>query len=276
LLKISVKEISIEREPFARGGFGKVYEAKWHDKNVVVKVIKATSEEEEQAVKREANITLRLSHPNVIKLFGITYVKRKRLGIVMEKAEHYSLDKLIGNIDHEKGRNIALGIVDGLEYVHSQKVIHRDIKPQNILLCGPMNDVIPKIADFGVSKVIQTVSVMTHTRGIGQFLYMAPEVLSNSRYTFTADIFSLAMTLFEMMNEQLLTNASPEVYDFVMNVRRGMIGEIPTTCKVPVYLHNIIKRGWNVNPEVRPTLLEYRSTLHGKYTLFLYELFFLM
>ena len=134
LLEIPFKDIEMERKPFDYGAFGKVYKAKWREKNVVIKVIKTRCEEEKQAVKREASLTLHLNHSNIIKLFGITCVRLEKHGIVMEEAEHGSLNEWIGKIDHEKVTKIALGIIAGLEYVHSQKVIHRDIKPQNILV----------------------------------------------------------------------------------------------------------------------------------------------
>jgi len=263
---ISIKDINIENEPFARGGFGEVYMAKWRKVNVVVKVINASTEEEKQAVKCEANITCRLDHPNVIKLFGTTHVNHKRPAIVMEKAEHRSLDTWVGKIDHEKLTKIALGITDGLEYVHSKKVIHRDIKPKNILMFGPVNDMIPKIADFGVAKLIQTYTV--HTK-VGEELYMAPEVRLNLPYSFTADIFSLAMMLFEMFNEQLLSHASEEVSRYILQVHSGETSAIPKKCKVPQYLRKVVEGGLNRDACRRPTLSTYRLTLNGKYLLLL-------
>ena len=253
----------MEQEPFAHGGYGKVHKAKWNNKDVVVKVIAANSEEEQEDVKSEANITLRLNHPNVITLFGVTYVKRTQPGIVMEKAEHGSLDKWIEktSLSHENLTKIALGIIDGLKYVHSQKVIHRDIKPQNILMCGPKDDMIPKIADFGVAKVIQTV-MMTHTR-VGQEVYMAPEVRLHLQYSFAADVFSLAMTLFEMFNKQLVLHASDEMKRFIMELQCGRNSTMPKNCKVPVYLREVVERGWNNKPEERPKLAEYYSTIQG-------------
>jgi len=249
------------KAPFAHGGFGEVYSAKWREGYiVVVKVIKANGDKEKQAVWCEANLTLRLNHPNVIKLFGVTCVTHDQLGIVMEKAEHGSLDTWVGEIDHEKLTKIALGIIDGLEYVHSQKVIHRDIKPKNILMFGAKDDMIPKIADFGVAKLIQTYTA--HSR-VGQELYMAPEVRLDLPYSFTADIFSLAMMLFEMFNEQLLSHASEEVSRFILQMHSGESSAIPRSCKVPVHLRNVIERGWNRNPDERPTLSEYNSTLQG-------------
>jgi len=257
---IEVKELQMEKEPFARGGFGKVYMAKWREVDVVVKVIEANDEGEEQAVEHEADITLRLNHRNVIKLFGIAFMTNMQLGIVMEKAEHGSLDLWIGKIDHDELTKIALGIIDGLEYVHSQKVIHRDIKPKNILMCGPKDDMIPKIADFGVSKVIERTTIQTTA---GDNFYMAPEVFALNPYGFNADIFSLAMTLFEMFNEQLIRQASIEVRRFVMGVHRGRISKIPDSYKVPAHLRSVIELGWSENPQQRPTLTEYYSALQG-------------
>ena len=127
---------------------------------------------------------------------------------------------------------------------------------------GPEEDMIPKVADFGVSKVIQTV-VMTHTR-VGQVFYMAPEVRYNKRYGFTADIYSLAIMLFEMFNEQLITQASDEVKDFMIAVTSARINNIPESFKVPTYLRSIIQRGWSEKPDERPALSEYFATLFGK------------
>ena len=260
--EISFNEIKMEKQPFASGGFGKVYKAKWRKESIAIKVIKAGSEEEKQAVKCEANLTLSLSHPNVIKLYGITRVKgMSKHGIVMEEAEHGSLDMWIGKIDRGKLTKIALGIVDGLIYVHSQHVIHRDIKPQNILMFGRKEDMIPKLADFGVSKVIAT-TIKTHTT-VGQHLYMAPEVTAFQQYGFSADVFSLAVMLFEMFNEQLLSESSKEMRGFIAGILAGRNGDIPKNCNVPVHLLNVIKRGWNYNPEERPTLSEYYSVLQG-------------
>jgi len=261
-LEISVKDIELEKKPIARGGFGQVYNAMWGTEKVVVKVINIDSEDRpEEKSMNEAILTFRLQHKNVIKVFGITRPQSGQFGIVMELAEHGSLDKWIGKINQVKMTKIALGIVDGLEYVHSRHVIHRDIKPKNIVMFGPEDGMIPKIADFGVSKLIQTAAV-THSR-VGQDLYMAPEVKMLNRYSFPADIFSLAMTLFEMFNEQLIQQSSEEVMQFIVSVASGRISEFPQSCKVSGCLLGVIKRGWNDKAVERPPLSEYRSALEG-------------
>ena len=202
--EIPIEEIRIEEKPFGHGGFGEVYKAKWRHRNVVVKVIRTYSEEEKQEVMLNADLAIRLSHPNVIDLFGIIHVKSWQIGIVMEEAEHGSLDQWIGKIYYEQLTKIALGIVDGLKYVHSRKVIHRDIKPKNILMFGPKYNKIPKIADFGAAKSIERT---TKNSKVGEGYYMPPEVAQYCQYGFPADIFSLAVTLFEMFNEQLISDA---------------------------------------------------------------------
>jgi len=260
-LEIAVEELEIEEKSLARDGFGQVYKARRSNEQVVVKVINVGDDEERHKVMDEASLTIRLNHPNVVKLFGVARVKQKKIGIVMELSARGSLDKCIGKIYRVKLTEIALGIIDGLEYVHSQKVIHRDIKSNNILIFGREDDMIPKIADFGVSKVIQT-EAMTHTR-VGQDLYMAPEVKMLYHYSFPADIFILAMTLFEMFNEQLILQSSAEVKDFIVAVHSGKVGDIPQICRVPEYLNGVVKRDWNEKPEKRPTLSEYFSALKG-------------
>jgi len=261
--EISIKEIEMENELFARGESGKVYMAKWRKKNVVVKVIRATSGEEE-AVKSKDNVILRLSHRNVIQQFGVTWIASKEFGIVMEKAEHGSLDMWIGKIDHEKLTKIALGIVDGLDCVHSQNVVHGNIKPKNIFMFGPSDDMTPKIANFGASKVFQPVIKTCCHVGDGQELHMACDGRSNLQHRFVADIFGLAMTLFEMFNNQLTTDVSDDVKRFMLGLQGGRISKIPESSKVPAHLHDVIQRGWSDNPHERPTLDQYRSTLRGK------------
>ena len=86
----------------------------------------------------------------------------------------------------------------------------------------------------------------------------------NFQYNFSADVYSLAMMLFEMFNERLVTESSEEVKRFILQVQGGKTRTILPSCKVPAYLRNVIERGWSNEPEKRPTLSEYRSTLRGK------------
>jgi len=250
---IPAEEIEVETTPFARGRYGKVYKAKWKKANVAIKVIKARTKEDKKSVLQEASITLCLKNQHVIEQFGITFVKTDQLGIVMEWAKHGSLDMWIGKVDRGKLTNIALGIVSGLKYIHSQNVMHRDIKPQNILMFGPEDDMIPKIDDFGVSRIVEQTMSLT---AVGTAIYMAPE-LKFLRYSFPADIFSLATLLFEVFNERLIKDSSTDVTRCIAS------GKIPENCKVPTSLRSIIQRGWAQQPQERPPLVVFYSTLQG-------------
>ena len=258
-----MREIEIEKEPFARGGFGKVYKAKWRGNPVVIKVITADSEKDIEDINHEAVLTLRLSHPNVIRLFGITQVKPMKLGIVMEVAEHGSMDTQIGKIHSDKLMKIALGIIDGLRYVHSHNVIHRNIKPQNVLMFGPSDDMIPKIADFCASKLIQT-AVVALTK-VGEELYMAPEMRVFTKDSgYQADIYGLAMTLFELFNEQLIRESPKEIKRFIYGLACcGRMESIPESCKVPECLRSVIERGLDQDSQKRPSLFEYYLIIQG-------------
>ena len=95
---------------------------------------------------------------------------------------------------------MSIGICDGISYLHSKHIAHRDLKPENILVFETGNGkFMPKIADFGTSKVIQT--MVTNTSMAGTPKYAAPEILEKGRtYGASVDIYSLAMILFEIFS----------------------------------------------------------------------------
>ena len=113
---------------------------------------------------------------------------------------------------------------------------------------------IPKIADFGVSRIIE--QTMTYTAGVGTVIYMAPE-LRFLRYSFSADVFSLATLLFEVFDEQLIQDASTDVTRCIAR------GRIPENCNVPISVRNVIECGWAQTPHERPSLDVFYSTLQG-------------
>jgi len=261
------KDIHVANRPLSES-LSCIFPGKLNDKDVAINFPKV-SEADEHDVVYEAKLTRRLDHLNVIKVLGTTAVKRK-LGIVREDADCGSLDKLIGTVDQQQLQKIALGIISGLEYLHSEKVnvIHGNIKPSSILMFsdGQNHGMIPKISDFGKSTY-KTDKCRSPTK-VGDELYMAPEVRLNLGYSFTADIFSLAMTMFEMFNEQLVRKSSDEVKRFILDVHTGRIAEMPNSWKVPQYLRNVIESGWNENPEKRPELSKFQVALEGYFFTF--------
>ena len=256
VLEISIDQMEVDKKAVAHDEY-KIYNAKWRKRDVIIKVVRSDNEKQKKESSYEANLVIGLLHPNVVRLFGTTRMN-KNFGIVMEKAVHGCLDAWIGKIAQEKAVRIALGIVNGLDYLHSRKVVHRDIKPTTILMCGPHDNMIPKIGDFSRSKIIQSVSA--HTQ-IDNDYYTAPEVGLCLKYGFTADVFSLATTLFELFNGKLIKDAPTDIKRIIFAVKAGRVGTIPDRCAVPPGVRRIIQCGWDKNPEERPKLDEYRSAL---------------
>jgi len=257
--QIVAEELALAETPFASGAFADVYDAKWHNQDVAVKALRSMPEidKEIKQLQLEANLTIGLHHPNIIRLFGTTSMIGNRFGIVMEKAENGSLDKCLMSLELESAARIALGVIDGLEYVHSKKVAHRDLKPQNILLFGPQ--LTPKIADFGISKVIQT--IVTNSAMVGTPKYAAPELLeAGLKYGCTADIFSLAVILFEMFSGQPAERGlGSNVMQIMLAVVQGKRPTIPD--KFPSCLRKPVEQGWVKDPTKRTSLVEFRAAL---------------
>lgn len=257
--EIAAEEMTLAETPFASGAFADIYDAKWHNQDVAIKALRSMPEIDKQIkqVQLEANLAIGLHHPNIVRLFGTTRLSGNRFGIVMEKAENGSLDSRIMSLEAQTAARIALGVIDGLDYVHAKKVAHRDLKPQNILLSGP--ELIPKIADFGVSKVIQT--MITNSAMVGTPKYAAPELLQPGlKYGFTADIFSLAIILFEMFSGRPAERGlGSNVMQIMLAVVQGKRPTIPD--KFPSCLRQPVERGWAQDPAQRTSLAEFRAAL---------------
>ena len=173
---------------------------------VAIKLILGREEEEGM---NEIKIMQDLKHENLIKLYSSNIFEckknnNKRFSIVMEYCKGGDLSSFFNknpNINEAQIRSYFKQIVHGLDYLHSRNIMHRDIKPQNILLTDDNNTV--RIADYDVSKYLD-LNIKSNTLEKGTFGYMAPEVLerhlnsNDKNYDFSADIFSLGVTFFYM------------------------------------------------------------------------------
>jgi tetratricopeptide (TPR) repeat protein len=190
-----------------RGGMGVVHKAKDRRLNTLV-AIKVLSRELAQdrrgieLLKREARTAMRLSHPNIVKLYNYEeHLDGKFL--VMEYVEGWTLDELLyrsKKLTEDEVRRYGMQICRGLVYAHSQKVIHRDIKPSNIIICG---DGSLKIMDFGLARVMKDSQTrQSAMAGSGTPLYMSPEQIMGETSDARSDIYSLGITLYELLNGQ--------------------------------------------------------------------------
>lgn len=198
-----------EEQKINAGAFGVVFKATWKGATVAVKKISNTnfSEDAEEEFKEEIKINAKLNFPYLVRFYGCVL---EPPCIVMEYMEGGTLDKLLwdksNEINEELQLRLAKNIATGLDYLHSQNIIHRDLKSPNILLDATLT---AKIGDFGLSVTKNTLStqpgVVTTRGAAGSLPWMAPELFGrdeNAKCTFASDVWSLGMVFWEIASQK--------------------------------------------------------------------------
>ncbi len=191
-------------EVLGEGGMGIVYKAMdlKLERYVALKILGAqaiTNPRFIERFKREAKNQAKLSHPNIVTVYGFTETNNT-FGIAMEYINGETLDDLIervGKIDLLTSLKIIKQVLSGCSYSHNKGFIHRDIKPSNVIIG---QDGIAKIMDFGISKSLTEGKGITKTGAkLGTILYMSPEQFKGQEPTRQSDIYSIGCTLYEMI-----------------------------------------------------------------------------
>jgi polar amino acid transport system substrate-binding protein len=191
-------------EPIGQGGMAEIYRAYQPSvkREVVVKVLSPTLHDDPSFVQQftqEVDVIAHLQHPQIIPVYDFGQ-HGEDLYIVMAYMRGGTLADRIdqspqGLPDEETLRMIDL-IANGLDYAHSKNVLHRDLKPNNILMDEQNN---PYIADFGLAKFTEGKLELTNTMMTGTAAYMAPEIAQSGKSTKRSDIYALGIILFEML-----------------------------------------------------------------------------
>lgn len=187
-----------------KGGFGIVYRCVDHlDRNVALKMLRA-SRSDTKMIRRfesESRKLAALNHTNVVQVYDFGYWKDHPY-IVMEFLEGQTLDRLVtnGSLGATRAVEIMQQVACGLEAIHSAGLIHRDLKPNNILVPGRG---VPKILDLGLAKGLEAAFTMTSESAIvGTPSYMSPEQLQGIPLSYASDIFSFGILLYEAVAGQ--------------------------------------------------------------------------
>lgn len=200
-----------------QGGFATVYKAKDINLNIEVALKRYSKNETGKgSVISEIRKCIRLNHPNIVRYYNcFTHTFTDHLGQkqeeeygVMEYADSGHFGEIIERkrkISDAEFKVIVSGILDGLEYLHTRNpaIIHRDLKPANILLNNEEGRLVPKICDFGISKVVSSGTATTTSGFLGSIEYMAPEQLNMSKFGKdghlhpNADLWALGCMLYE-------------------------------------------------------------------------------
>jgi tRNA A-37 threonylcarbamoyl transferase component Bud32 len=165
------------RYPFATGSYADVFQCIWNGKKVITVALKQLRIKPKASkmddIKLEAALCYRINHPNIIAMFGLTTLENKYMGLVMEWADEGSLGNSMEEMNTAEKIKVSICICEGLAYMHSFRIAHLDLQPENVLLFG--NKSKAKISDFGTSKVIQT--IIASTGDVGNPKYSAPELM---------------------------------------------------------------------------------------------------
>lgn len=189
-------------EKIGSGGMSVVYKAKCHTLNrlVAIKVLKEEFASDENFVskfKMEAQAAARLSHPNIVNVYDVVDEENLHY-IVMELIEGITLKSYIEKkelLDSKEAIGIAIQVAQGIAAAHEQHIIHRDIKPQNMIIS---KDGKVKVADFGIARAVSSQTVSS-SAAVGSVHYISPEQARGGYCDERSDIYSFGITLYEMV-----------------------------------------------------------------------------
>ncbi|ELP90339.1 protein kinase, putative, partial [Entamoeba invadens IP1] len=262
--KLNYRELE-EDKKLGEGSFGIVYKGKYRGNVVAIKKMKQLDNNESGLVEFEKEVSMldKFRSEYIIHFYGAVFIESK-VCMVTEFAQFGSLQDLI---KHQKSEEIEkklrlkflLDGAKGIQYLHENGILHRDIKPDNLLVMSLniTEKVNAKLTDFGSSRNVNMLQTnMTFTKGIGTPVYMAPEILKQQKYKKSADVYSFGITMFEVISWKEPYSKDQFKYpwkiaDFVMAGNRLKKPEMMSNEQ-----YDIISDCWSPQMEKRMTINE--------------------
>jgi len=239
-------------EKIGEGGMGSVYKAKCHLLNrfVAVKILKAELNNDEEFVarfKREATSIARLSHPNIVNVHDVGEEEHINF-IVMEYIDGKTLKQVIkqnGRISSVETLDIVFQVAKALECAHKNNIIHRDIKPDNIMI---MEDNMVKVMDFGIAKVDDSRTATNSNNIMGTVRYFSPEQAKGNFVDCRTDIYSLGIVMYEMVTGQVPYNADSAISIAMMHIQQPVIPPKEIITDIPENINQVILKSMQKEP----------------------------
>lgn len=235
------------------GGMADVYKAKCHRLNrlVAIKILKQEYSEDKKFVDKfraEAQSAAGLSHPNIVNVYdvgednGLYY-------IVMELVEGITLKSFIerkGSLEVREATGIAIQIAQGMEAAHDNHIIHRDIKPQNIIISREGK---VKVTDFGIAKAASSNTITSNA--MGSVHYISPEQARGGYSDEKSDIYSLGVTIYEMLSGKVPFTGDSTVSVALAHIQEDAIPLRTLNPEIPMSLDRIVQKCMQKKPERR-------------------------
>ena len=246
-------------EKIGNGGMATVYKAvdKVLKRNVAVKILRDEFTTDEEFIKRfevEAQSAARLTHPNIVSIYDVG-VEDSLHYIVMELIQGKTLKEIIveerGPLPWKWSVNVAIQIASALETAHKNNIIHRDIKPHNIIIT---EDGIAKVTDFGIAKAVSNSTITAFGTTIGSVHYFSPEHARGGFTDAKSDLYSLGVVMYEMVTGKVPFDADTPVSVALKHMQEEPEEPIELNKHVPTAVNKIIMKALQ-----KDTTLRYQS-----------------
>lgn len=242
-------------EKIGNGGMATVYKAKCHVLNryVAIKILRDEFTTDSEFIKKfnsEAQAAASLTHPNIVSIFDVGN-QDNLYYIVMELIQGKTLKEIImqdGCLSWKWSVNIAIQIASALETAHKNSIIHRDIKPHNIIIT---EDGIAKVTDFGIAKAVSNSTITAFGTTIGSVHYFSPEHARGGYTDAKSDLYSLGIVMYEMLTERVPFDADTPVSVALKQVQEEPVEPIKYNDKIPVSVNRIILKAMQKDPNIR-------------------------
>lgn len=242
-------------ELIGRGGMAYVYKARDLKLNryVAVKVLREEYTENEQFIKkfdRESQAVACLSHPNIVGVYDVG-VQDNIYYIIMEYVDGITLKQYLmrkGRLEYTEATRFVMDISNALRCAHENKIIHRDIKPHNILLT---RDLVPKVADFGIARAITSSTVTMTNQTMGSVHYISPEQAKGGFVDERSDLYSLGILYYELLTGKLPFDEENTVTIAIKHIQEEIVPPKLLEPKIPERVNQIVVKLTQKKPDER-------------------------
>lgn len=258
-------EVEFGRE-IGAGGFGRVFSGEWNKTQIALKVFKTDGgiTPSPAAIRKEIKTWSRIKHPNILQFFGANILDDTPF-IVMPYLKNGNIRDYLRNHPDSDRLKLLHGISLGIVYLHSQQIVHGDLKALNVLIDDSGKSV---LCDFGLSRVkANTTSRSTQSEGVGiegSANWMAPERLLGGLLKKPCDIYAFAMTLYEIYVNEIPLGGLNYVQFIELVVRQDLRPKRPRDKDAPYlsdFIWRLAEKCWVKDPRQRPTAVVLCDTI---------------